>query len=162
MSPFFVLGRALVDAAELEERLAAGAVDRFIRAARADPSATLALGGRSLRASDLARPEGAPAFTPVGIGRPLSLEILTAYVGDAPARFRLGGRPDLLIASAVKSLATFDAAPRAIHQIVPRVEDHRVLTPSALRQGSPIVYYTRSVVDATVLCAFEFATDTLE
>ena len=161
MSPLYVLGRTLVSAAALEQA-GSGSIERFVREARSNPAATLAIGSRTLRASDLARPEGVPEFTPVGIGRPLSLEILSAYAGDAPARFGMVGRSDLLITSALKAVTTFDAAPRAIHAIVPGVADHALLTPSALRPGSPVAFYARSLVDGTLLCAFEFAADALD
>ena len=40
-------------------------------------------------------------FEPIGIGKPLSIEILTIYTGDAPKKF-LGGKPDLLVVSGVR------------------------------------------------------------
>ncbi len=104
----------------------------------------------------------APGYSPIGIGQPLSLEILTAYVGDLPARFGVAGRPDVLIASGVRTPVTFDAAPRAIHAIVPRVADGTRLEPSAVLPGSPVVYATRALTAGTLLVSFEIAAGTID
>src|SRR4051794_14460761 len=48
-------------------------------------------------------------FTPIGLGLPLCVEILTIYTGDYPNGI-FGGKKDLMLTSAIKSSVTFDAA----------------------------------------------------
>lgn len=101
-----------------------------------------------------------PDFEPIGIGKPLSIEILTIYSGDAPERFL--GKKDLLVTSGVKSVATYDAAPKAINQLVRKVEDNQYYDPSAFNEGSPIVYYTPALDLSTILCSFQLVADTFK
>lgn len=98
------------------------------------------------------------AFTPVGVGKPLLVEILTVYTGDAPHQF-LGGKPELLIVSGVKGAQTFDAAPRAINQLEENIKDRQYIGPGAFSKGSPIVYYTDCLDNSTTLCSFELVVD---
>ncbi len=108
----------------------------------------------------LAREHHAPAFTPIGIGKPLSVEILTVYTGDAPQKF-LGGKPDLLVVSGIKSFQTFDAAPRAVNLIQENITDNRHLKPGAFSPGSSVVYYTPSLDSSTVFLSFELIVDSI-
>ncbi len=99
-----------------------------------------------------------PRFTPVGIGKPLSIEIISIYSGDAPQK-TLGGKKDLMVASAIKSNITYDAAPRMINQLISKVKDHKIYEPSAVDSGSPIVYYTPALDINTVTCTFELVAE---
>lgn len=103
----------------------------------------------------------APPFAPVGLGKPLLVEILTTYTGNAPRSF-LGGKPDLLVVSGVKGAQTFDAAPRAINQLVENINDRQYIKQSALSQGASIVYYTDCLENTTTLCSFELVVDSLQ
>ena len=100
-----------------------------------------------------------PPFTPLGINKPLFIEILCTYSGDVPRKF-LGGKPDILTVSGVKSYTTYGAAPRAINQIKHKVKDHTFLRFSAFDVGSPVVYYTPAVDVGTIYCSFEMVADT--
>lgn len=114
----------------------------------------------SAEVAPLTREVGAPGFTPIGIGKPLCVEVLTVYTGDIPGR----RRNDLMVASGVKSIETFDAAPRAVNQLIDnsKVGDNRVLLPSAFNTGTPIVYYSPGVVNATTLIALELISDSFD
>lgn len=101
-----------------------------------------------------------PAFSPVGIGKPLAVEIMTVYTGDAPRKF-LGGKPDLMVVSGIKSFQTFDTAPRAVNLIVENIEDSKYIEPSAFTDGSPVVYYTPSLDASTVFLSFELVVDSI-
>jgi hypothetical protein len=156
-----LIGDTLVSAEELSEKLALGTIGRFQAEAEKNPDAALQLSRGTVTASEVfaARDLEAPEFTPIGLGKPLSIEMLTVYTGDAPGRGLFGGQPDLLMTSAVRSVETFDAAPRAINQIVPDITDQQYIGPSALAEGCPIVYYKKSVENSTILCSFELITE---
>lgn len=158
MGSSFVIGSKQVSSAELQEKHALGEVQQFQQAT--DPQAKLTLSaGVVTKAQAVAPPPQTPAFTPIGIGKPLSIEILTVYTGDAPAKKIFGQAADLLVVSAVKAVETFAAQARAINQLVPKIGDNQYLEPSALTEGSTIVYYSPSMVDDTTLCSFEMVTD---
>ncbi|MEL6720100.1 MAG: hypothetical protein AAFP82_15415 [Bacteroidota bacterium] len=65
----------------------------------------------------------------------------------------------MLVVSGAKAFNTFGRAPRAINQLVQKVEDNQYLQPGAFTQGSPIVYYTPAVDISTTLCSFELVAD---
>lgn len=91
-----------------------------------------------------------PDRMPIGIGKPMCMEILCLYTGDAPGR-----KKDLLVVSGVRAASTHDEAPRAINQLVKKIEDNQYIQPSAFAQGSPIIYYATAVDVNTVLCSVE-------
>ncbi len=150
MGSSFVLGHKQISHEELEARHAAGELEAL------DTSdGVLETTRGPVSAADLAVVrEGVPGFQKIGPGNPLSLQILTVYTGDPP-----GKRRDLLITSGHRAAKTFDAAQKMLNQIVKKAEDHAYLEPSAFDQGSPIVYYTKSVTDETILCSFQLASD---
>ena len=53
-------------------------------------------------------------YTPIGIGKPLSIEILSVYTGD-PENSKWKRRTDLMVVSAVKCYSTFGASLKAIN-----------------------------------------------
>ena len=142
MALFYANGENLLDVDELLQRMALGDVD------------TLAASNGVLERSV------AESFNPVGLGKPLLVEILTVYTGNAPRNF-LGGKPDLLVASGVRGAQTFDAAPRAINQLEENIKDRSYIKPGAFSQGSPIVYYTDCLDTTTTFCSFELVVDSL-
>ncbi len=157
MGSTFVIGHTQVSPGELQEKHATGELDRFHAAGG---SGRMEMAAGTVRAADISTT--APDFTEIGIGKPLSLEILTVYTGDAPPRRGFGRKPDLLITSGVKSVETFNAAPKAINQLVPKVDDNNYLQPSAFREGSMIAYYTPSVTNDTTLCSFQMVADSFD
>lgn len=166
----YMIGNAPVTAEELEEKVAIGLVDRFRANAVSNLNARLDFYRGFVVAAEVLPPSSdptvpppsAPDFVPIGIGKPISIEILTIYTGDAPSKAIFGGKPDLLVSSALKALHTFDAAPRAINQLVSKIQDCSYIEPSAVRKGAPVVYYSPSLVNATMLCTFELVAETFQ
>ena len=158
MGSSFVIGNKQVSADELKEKSALGTLKSLQTGT--DPKARVAFStGEVTRSAVLESTPETPGFTPIGIGKPMSIEILTVYTGDAPTKGLFSKTSDLLVVSGVKAVETFAAQPKAINQLVPKIGDNQYLQPSAFDQGSPIVYYTPSVVNDTTLCSFQMVTD---
>lgn len=160
MAVLYNIGNVLADADELVEKAHLGDLHTFLKAAANGEDHNFEFRAGSLRSLDLHDNTklGLPDFTQPGIGKPLSVEILSVYTGDAPQKF-FGGRKDLLIVSGVKSAQTYGRAPKALNQLVEKIEDFQYLQPGAFTQGSPIVYYSPAVDVSTTLCSFELVSD---
>lgn len=159
----YVIGDTVVSDDEYDVKVALGSIGRFRAEAEGDPQATLQFSRGIVNAQDVLGVgersfDLTPAFSPVQIGAPLSIEILTVYTGNAPRK--LFGKPDLLVASQVKSFQTFEAAPRLVNQLVENIADNQYVAPSARTPGSPIVYYAPAVTDGTILCSFDLVAET--
>ena len=89
--------------------------------------------------------------TPIGLGKPLSIRILSMYPGAERHK-------QLLVTSAVKSRTTYDAKPRAMHYVFDHVGE-QLLEPKASESGSRIVYYSPSMLDSAVDVEIRFAYD---
>jgi hypothetical protein len=161
MSHSFVIGDRLVSSEELLYKIALGETKQFKIASDQFAQAFHEYKGdteRGLDETPIIRTP-VPQFEPIGIGKPISIEILSIYTGDAPSLFPWD-KPDLLVVSAIKGIETFDAAPRGINQLVEGIKDNQFIQPSALANGSPIVYYSPSLVNNTLLCTFQLAVRT--
>ena len=90
---------------------------------------------------------GEPArFEPIGLNKPLSVEIRHVYTGEHPK----GPFPknDLLVTSAMRSIATFNAQPRAINFLKSNLKQHSNLrNPAATEDGTPLVFYSQALVE---------------
>lgn len=182
MGVLYGVGNALVEPLELRERWAAGPLVDFAEAARRGASMELELTeGRTVRTEDLVqfrrasrggRASGLSSdslsdplgFEPIGLGRPLAVELLAAWTGDAPGRSLIDralgrSKPDLLVVSAAKAPQDPGTAPRAINQLVKDIDDRVLYRPSALREGAPLMYYSPAVVDATTYLSVELVVD---
>ncbi|GAA2165556.1 hypothetical protein FHX52_3871 [Humibacillus xanthopallidus] len=89
--------------------------------------------------------------TPIGLGKPLSIRILSMYPGSQEHN-------ELLVVSAVKSRTTYDAKPRAMHYVF-RDVGGKLLDPKASEAGSRIVYYSPSMLDSALDVELRFAYD---
>jgi len=92
------------------------------------------------------------AFTPIGLGKPLTVMIREVYTGKFPkGGFLGGGGKDMLVTSAVKSIASFEAKPRAHNflqdKVAQRTHLHR---PSAGRQGTPFVFHSPALLERSL------------
>jgi hypothetical protein len=159
MGSSIIIGSKQISSQELREKQATGALQDFIASKK--PEAALEFSTGTVTRSTAAAAV-VPQFEPIGIGKPLSIEILTAYSGNAPTRTFFGGLPDVLIVSGVKSVETFKASPKAINQLVPKVKDNQYLEQSAFQQGSSIVYYTPSQTADTVLTSYQMIADSFD
>jgi len=99
------------------------------------------------------------AFSDIGLGKPLSIEIITSYAGDVPKKI-LGRRPEVMTVSGVKSHLDYAASARMINHIQARVQDYSYLEIGAFEKGSPIVYYSPALHSGTIFCSFELVADT--
>ena len=100
-------------------------------------------------------------YTPIGLGKPLSIEILTIYTGDYP-NGPFGGRKDLMLASAVKNSMTFDAAARAINKLDKKANEKTYIEFSAMEPGTRVVFYSPALDSLNTLISFEMVIDTFE
>ncbi|MFN2201599.1 MAG: hypothetical protein ACK2UO_10345 [Caldilineaceae bacterium] len=98
-------------------------------------------------------------FEPIGLGRPLTVEIRHVYTGNFP-RSVLGFNDGMLVSSAVKSIATFDAAPRAVNFLRAKSKSHtNMRNPAATEEGTPLVFYSPALTETSSLITFELTFD---
>lgn len=145
MAVLFSLGDALVDAKEISAKKSS-----FKNLKKKNGKVDFRSG--SVTSRDVERNK--VAFTPIGIGKPLSLQIMSIYTGDAPKK-TLGGAKDLLIASATKYIHLSNAQPRAINQVYRKVTSRKLYGPSAFDEGCPIIYYSPAVEADSIVSSVE-------
>lgn len=151
MPQFYGYGQQLMTEAEI-----LGASDAELRAlARSQASLRDSLDVARSRAFGMA---AATAASPIGIGRPLSVEIAYVYTGVLSKKG--WNRPDLMLASSVKRLPLYDAAPRAIQALLRSLpENHGFASLPATEPGTPLVYHTPSLTDRGVTVTIEMVFD---
>lgn len=118
--------------------------------------------GESTAVADIlaAQPAAIPGFSPIGIGKPLTLAIEHVYVGRLPKIGTLfKHQPDVLLTSAAKALQQFDSAPRAINRLSKKVDNRTVLEFTAPEDGTPLVYYRNAMADETTTVTIEMVAD---
>jgi hypothetical protein len=143
MALFYVLGQELIESEEYKQKLMTGQIDRLVGAAEENERVTVGFRNVDVHSEDL--PNVIP-YKPIGIGKPLSVEIMTLYTGDFISnKFLAAKKRDLICTSAVKASQTFDATARAINLIEQRAAENTYLEFSALQACTPYVYYTRAV-----------------
>lgn len=153
--PYVFGNDVVVSQEELDEKINLGLVAEYEQALRRDPDASFTFRGGVVKAPR--RRPAAPgagldthSYTEIGIGKPLSLEILGYYTGDLPRIFGLR-KPSMLVSSACEAIETYEAKPQAVNQMVKEVEERQYLRPSAQQEGSPIVYYSTALPPNEVL-----------
>lgn len=129
--------------------------------------------GRMVRATNytpkLALTKGAHAesevrgFVPIGIGRPLTLWITSAYVGNLPPKSGMSRRKKgCLLSSSVKSWSYQDAMPRALNALKSEVERNSEIQFAATEPGTQLAFYSPAVVDRQLNVTFEMAFDNVD
>jgi hypothetical protein len=88
-------------------------------------------------------------WQPIGPGKPLTVQIWEIYTGKYPSRDWLSGHgKDMLVMSAVKSIATFDAKAPTLNFLVKAVEaQSRLKRPKASEEGTPFAFYSPALLD---------------
>ena len=88
-------------------------------------------------------------WEPIGPGKPLTVQIWEIYTGKHPPHDIWLGRPkDMLVTSAVKSIATYDAKPPALNYLVKGVPARSTLKrPKATEEGTPFAFYSPALLD---------------
>jgi hypothetical protein len=113
---------------------------------KADGPAVLAVGG------------GEADFKPTGVGRPLAIWIASAYAGNLGGSFFRA--PNVLVSSAVKSWVTPGAQPRALNILKAGIgRNQQIGQPSAMEEGTPLVFYSPAAIDRNFALTVEMAFD---
>jgi hypothetical protein len=100
-------------------------------------------------------------FEPVAIGRPLTLQITEVYTGKHPSRGLFGGPKDMLLTSAVKSIVTYEAKPRAVNFMTSKVNPkQRLQRPRATDEGTPIMFYSPALIEGSLTLDIDLVFDT--
>ncbi len=98
-------------------------------------------------------------YKEIGIGKPLSAEIMCIYTGDYIHGWLPPKKRDVLCVSGVKSTATFDAASRAMNLLQDGVKENQYLSFSAMQNGTPYIYYTKAVDSDSLMLSIELNSD---
>jgi hypothetical protein len=102
-------------------------------------------------------------FTAIGIGKPLSIDVRSIYLGEQPEEDWLNwGNQDLLVTSSVKGTEVYESAPRAVNYIRPNVAKYTTIRSiPASESGSFVLFYSPSLTKyaTTVSCELGFTDD---
>ena len=162
MSGAFIIGGRLVSPEELDEKFALGEIDLFRAETALGHRAEIRLMAGTVSSTELAAETKRTGFAPIGIGKPLTIEILTIYTGDAPGGGFLRSDPSLLVTSGTKDLQNTKHAPRAINQLIKKIVDKQYIEPTAFAEGSPVVYHSPAMVNITTLTSYELVVDSFD
>lgn len=93
---------------------------------------------------------GVVDWQPIGVGKPLTIEIREVYTGKFPSS-AFGSQKPMLVASATKSIATFDAKPLALNFLTRKTaKNSRINRPGANQQGTPVIFYSPAMTDLSM------------
>ena len=166
MAVYYVLGDALVTEEELSEKRALGHIAEFSRAFRenrADVLLEFSTGRLTVDniLESVVLPSGDTVpFKEVGPGKPLTVEIRHIYTGKFPKGSVFDRTKDMLVTSAMKSLATFNAAPRAVNFMQKNVRTyHNLSNPAATEEGTPLIHYTPALTERNTVLTLEIGFD---
>ena len=99
-------------------------------------------------------------FTPIGIGLPLAVQIRHVYTGQFPKQSFFAKNKDMLVTSAMKDVAIFNAATRAVNILRKGVAAGAGFdTPQATEQGTPLIWYTPAVTSSSTILTLEIVFD---
>ncbi|MEO8403492.1 MAG: hypothetical protein ABI480_02815 [Chitinophagaceae bacterium] len=161
MATLFVLGDKLIPEKIYTEKVKNGDVAKLLTASRASKKASVDFADVTVHAADISVvTTNLKPLKEIGIGKPLSAEILCMYSGD----FIHGGlftpkKRDLLCVSGVRSTATFSGVSRALNKLQRKVKEKQYLEFSAPEDGTPFIYYTKAVDAETLLLTVEMNGD---
>jgi hypothetical protein len=160
MAIFYALGAALVSNDELRAKAAHGKLQQFQQqVSRGSKTAKLDFKFGQATAKNLIKPKATPGGAiiqprEIGIGKPLTVQLRHVYTGNQAKGF--WGDQDMLVVSAMKSLATYDAAPRAINYLVPKATNNRNFrTPAATDAGTPLICYSPALAQSSSVVTVE-------
>ena len=160
MASFHVIGNSLVEPEELFLKNISGESSnlRTIDLRTSDLNFEFAASAVPLR--ELSTLNINRDFSPIGIGKPLSIEIATVYTGQYK-KF-LGGKKDVVVVSGVKNATTFSATSRAINIKSENVNENDFLKFAAFDDGTPIVYYSPAFDAERMVVTFEIMFDNFD
>jgi hypothetical protein len=96
--------------------------------------------------------EGAPPIKiePIGLGKPLTIQIRNIYTGKYPTGI-FGSKKGLLVTSAIKSITSFDAKPLAMNFLLNKISSQtHINRPPASRQGTPFIFYSPALLEKSL------------
>lgn len=166
MTVLNVFGDAFVSEDELAEKYALGQIQSFVSSIASKPDkAVLEFSTGMATAKNLlarvSKEEGeAVPFTPVGTGKPLTIEFRNIYTGKYPQPSFFDKSKDMLVCSAIKTFTAFEASPRAVNFLKENVEaGSSIKTPAATEKGTPLIYYSPALVDSSNILTLEIVFD---
>jgi hypothetical protein len=157
---YYAVGTALVTEDELRPKL-----DEI-----ADSKKRKGFAPITFRTGELSPASAMPSFEPapgevtpfqeIGLGKPLTVRIAEVYTGSYNTGF-FGGSKDLLFTSAVKSIAAFEAKPRAVNILQKKVAlKSRIRRPAATEEGTPFVFHTPALLERSLTMDLTMVFDT--
>lgn len=166
MPVYRIVENTLLDESEYRARASEIAAHLELRSS-GKTNAPLSLGfGRELFSLAESAKEGleareVSAFTPIGIGKPLTIELRHIYTGHLPKGGRFFGKSkDMAVISGVKDYSVFAASTRALNFIALKTDSHSHLkSASAFTNGTSVIAYYSSVVSDNLTLSVELAAD---
>lgn len=102
----------------------------------------------------------ANSFVPIGLNKPLTVQIRHVYTGQFPQSRFFSGRKDMLVTSAFKDVAVFNAATRAVNFLKKGVSPKTPFnSPAATEEGTPLVSYSPAVTSTSTILTLEIIFD---
>jgi hypothetical protein len=99
-------------------------------------------------------------FVPIGLNKPLTVQIRHVYTGKYPQAKFFSGRKDMLVTSAFKDATVFNSATRAVNFLKKDVGPRSPFnSPAATEQGTPLVSYTPAVISSSTILTLEIVFD---
>jgi len=166
MGIWYAVGNALVSRDEMVEKVALGDMERF-RTALASKPAEAKLDFTFGRASAenfltaFSDDEGKLiGFEEIGPGKPLTVAIRHVYVGDEPRDGIIFDKNDVLVTSAMKSIAAYKGQPRAVNFVRRNMaKGDSIRTVHATEEGTPLICYTPALTVKSSVVTVEVAFD---
>jgi hypothetical protein len=167
MPVYYAIGDALVNDEELIEARATGKLKTFAADLKAKGQAaavefsTGKATGANLNLAAAPGVGGTTAFTPIGMGKPLAVEVRHLYTGLHPEPGVFRDRPkDMMLSSAVKAPTVTAPAPRAINLLREGVNHNSdISTVAATEPGTPLVYYVPALTEPAQVVTLEMIFD---
>lgn len=150
---YHAIGTAIVTEHELRSRARSANLGDFRSLKRGLPPISFSTGvlSNDTVMTKLDTVAGKPVpLKDIGIGKPLCIMVTQVYTGKYP-RPLFKTKEDMLLASAVKSVAVCDAKPLALNFLRKDVGPKtRLDRPAASEQGTPFVFYSPALVDGSL------------
>lgn len=166
MAVYRLLGSAIVSNAEFQEKAVLGQLSTFNNNLNLDTnSAMVEFKNGKLESDNFVRsilqPTGETTpFQPIGAGKPLTIQMRHLYTGKYPKKGVFDKTKDMLVTSAMKSIATFDAAPRAINFLTKNIKaKHGLSNPAATDKGTPLIHYSPALTETNTVLTLEIGFD---
>jgi len=101
-----------------------------------------------------------------GLGLPLSVMVREVYTGKYPKGSGFFGgakKEDMILTSAIKSIATLEAKPRALNYLKKKVSTKsRMERPGASEQGTPHIFYSPALLERSLTLDITVAFDSFD